>query len=78
MTKKFVKTSERAKEIITNYIKNNNLGAGRFTDSSCECECGETELIMWDSYESDTRIVVGVCDSCGDDDLSEKEAIEMI
>jgi hypothetical protein len=70
-----VQTEEEAKSIISEYVLDNNLTGGYFNDSSCQCECGETQCITW--YNGDVALYVAVCDACGDEDAFLSDVLEV-
>ncbi|MDH3877234.1 MAG: hypothetical protein OET18_05285 [Desulfobacterales bacterium] len=72
---KAVKTEEKAKEIINNYVSDNNLTGGYFEKASCQCGCGETQCINWTN--SKTGLMVAICCICGDDDAFLNEVINL-
>ena len=70
-----VKTEEKARELVNEYVSDNNLTAGYFENSSVQCECGETQAITW--YNGEVLIIVGICDCCGDDDAFVSEVLNV-
>ena len=71
-----VQTEERAKAIINEYVCDNNLTGGDFKNTSCQCECGETQCITWNNGELD--ILVAICDACGDDDAFLSDVLNVL
>ena len=62
-----VKTTERALEIIKNKM-GENFSHWNLENKSCQCECGETPMLLYNDYDKSQILKVGICESCGDDD----------
>jgi len=70
-----VATEAKAKEVINEYVNDNNLTDGFFRNSSAQCECGETNCLTW--RNEDTLLSVAICESCGDDDAFVSDILEV-
>ena len=70
-----VATEVKAKEIISEYINNNNLDDGFFKNSIAQCECGETNCLT--CRNEDTLLSIAICESCGDDDAFVCDILEV-
>ena len=58
---------EFAKEMIFNFVENHNLRTdGYFRTSVDECECGETQCLVYE-VEREGFLSVVICESCGVD-----------
>ena len=73
-----VQTQEQAKQIIIDSFESDNkfkdgiwCHYGIWSNSSCQCECGQTSLLKYNanSVDGDSMIqyAVGICSSCGTD-----------
>ena len=61
---------EFAKEMIINFIENQNLRTdGYFKTSTDECACGETLCVVYE-IEREGFISVTTCETCGVDNAS--------
>ena len=59
---------EFAKEMIIDFIKNHNIRTdGYFRTSTDECECGETQCLVYE-IEREGFLSVSICEICGADD----------
>jgi len=73
MILKTVRTQERAKEMLEEFIKDNKLEHedGEFELSSANCQCGETPSLLWKNYqmgEDDEILEVAICECCGEEE----------
>lgn len=77
-----VKTEEKAKEILINWI---NEEQGKFLnfnsyidDCTVNCECGETSgLKAWFDAESSPIAKIAICNACGDDNAFIDEVLNV-
>jgi hypothetical protein len=44
-------------------------------NSQCRCECGQTQAVVGYSEHHEQVALVGVCESCGDDDAWHEDVI---
>jgi len=77
-----VQTQEQAKQIIIDsFESDNNFKDGIWSNSSCQCECGQTSLLKYNanSIDGDSMIqyAVGICSSCGTDAPSISAAVNI-
>ncbi len=82
MIRSTVKTSERALDLITESVSEQQLDVndGFFNNRSTRCACGETLMIQWRGFNQTQDVLhdveVAICESCGDDDASGSEVIK--
>jgi len=70
-----VRTEDKAKEIINDYLKKHNLKDGFFRTKETRCECGQTICLQW--YNFDTYLDVAICEMCGDDNTFIDEVLNI-
>lgn len=82
MIRSTVKTSERALDLITESVSEQQLDVndGFFKNRSTRCACGETLMIQWRGFNQTQDVLhdveVAICESCGDDDASGIEVVK--
>ena len=45
--------------------------------ASCHCECGETMALIGHNKDYSKVALVGICDSCGDDEASQIDVLNV-